>query len=255
MRRSQQMTTQNLPALPNLPRGAAELATGRALCVEVTSQGGVVYEPAIIQAEGHARLKTQIEQVDDPALDKWVTQVRNATMKIVRQHAVNTGTGAWFVTERAYAHIEAELEVCRKEARAINARARQIRSNRRTRCDVWAFGWDTTDVRLSLRIGQLLFERLSSMRDTYGDKNPARYRTEKDRCANLETIVVGEQSRLVQAALHSAEEQRPIMIAHYGGTNIPREWGDKIPPFDYRPIDAAIKLFAPTEDLFLFSQV
>jgi hypothetical protein len=235
--------------------GAAYLNSGRALLLEATSRGGIEYEPAEVELKGTIKLKTQVQEVDDLKLDKWVTKVRNAALSIVRRHAVHIDIGLWFTTEAAYGKINKELEACIDEVISINARSRMIQSVRETRCEIWPFAWDPHDRRLSLRMGQLIYYRLSSLRDSYTDKRKERYRVEKDRCRNLEQLVVGEQSRLVQAALHSAEEQRPIMVANYGGVNYPIEWGDKVPAFDYRPIDAAISIFAPTKDLFLLQKV
>ena len=243
--------TQNLPNIPDLPSGAAELNTGHAVLLEVTSRGGIQYEPAEVELKGTIKMKTQVQTVDDLELDRWVTQTRNAALNLVRKYAVHIEIGLWFATETAYEKIDHDLEVYRNEAMAINARARHIGSDRETRCEIWSFGWDPNDTKLALRMGQLIHSRMTSLKEAYTDKRKERYRVEKDRCRNLETLVLGEQSRLIRDAIHSADSQREIMIAHYGGVNFPTEWGSKIPPFDYHPIDTVIRYFAPLADLFL----
>ena len=203
--------------------GSAELNTGRAVLLEVTSRGGIIYEPAAVELKGTIRMKTQVQTVDNLELDRWVTQTRNAALNLVRKHAVHIEIGLWFATETAYEKIDHELEICRNEAMAINARARHIGSDRETRCEIWSFGWDPSDTKLALRMGQLIHSRMTSLKESYTDKRKERYRVEKDRCKNLETLVIGEQSRLIHDALRSADSQREIMVMNYGGVNFPAE--------------------------------
>ena len=40
--------------------GSAELNTGRAVLLEVTSRGGIIYEPAAVELKGTIRMKTQV---------------------------------------------------------------------------------------------------------------------------------------------------------------------------------------------------
>jgi hypothetical protein len=235
-------------------QGAARLRPGKALVIEVTSRGGIEYEPAEMVEDGDADIKSSRQVIDDRDLNKWVIQTRNYVLNMVRKHAVNTDIGVWFSDTKMLADIEEEIDPYRKIILKINRQARAIKSKRETRCEYWTFPWVHDDIKLRLRMGQLIHSRLHGLREAYTDKRKDRYRVEMDKCRNLHLLVSEPQSSLIRNAVNATANQRPLIIRNYGGTNIPLELL-KTPlkklEFDYSPIDLAMTEFAPASDLFV----
>lgn len=249
-------TATKKPAHPDLPQGLAPgsalLRPGKMIILETASVGGVRYEGQNRETLGSTQVISMAKRMDDPKLEKMVSKIKNTAYAIVRKHAVHLDLGCWFADTQALSTIDEELNAeCRPSAHIANEIARSIASPRQTRCEIWPLNFDHKDPKLSLRLGQMIHARLLAVRDSYLSKEPDTYRVAKDRCKNLDQLVQGYQSDAIRLALLSAEEQRPIMIANYGGVQYPAEWQGAIPDFDFGPIDKALGLFEEAAFAFL----
>jgi hypothetical protein len=223
--------------------------------LEMTSRGGKEYgESAVDDFEGNSKLVSRVEKVDDKELDRWVTSVRNAVLKLFRTTTVHTDFGIWFADTHMLAQVEDKMTEFRDVMLSINQRSRALGSKRETRGEYFSVPWPHRDLKLRLRLGQMIYDRLKRLRDAYTLKHIDAYRTAMDRCLLLDRLVEEPQASLIRDAVNATKQQRPLMIRYSGGSNVPVELlalSSKEIKFDYRPIDKALKEFEPVANLFV----
>lgn len=220
----------------------------------MTSRGGKEYGDSAAEEVDGAKVISRVEKVDDAELDRWVTSVRNAVLKLFRTKTVHTDMGIWYADHQMLQHVEEKMTEFRDVILSINQRSRALGSKRETRGEFYATPWQHHDLKLRLRCGNMIYDRLLKLKEAYTKKHVDAYRTAMQRCDLLDKLVEEPQASLIRNAVNATEQQRPLIIRHNGGTNVPIELlskpANKI-KFDYVPIDTALAEFEPVANLFL----
>lgn len=236
--------------------GAANLAPGWFLTPEFGSHDGSSTETKV---EVHKNEVLQVKKLkyDSIELQKMVVRAINAAHYTMRRYAAPLFAGLHFVPLADFAALDAELQTARDLAHTANQIAKQIRSRRKTRIEIFPFFADASSPRHAMRAGQAIRQRLIDLRETFVADGRNDFLMEWRSAQNLAKVLVGHQHEVVENALKSAQDQRPAMIAQWsekggrGDAKARKENKGKVPDLDYREIDAAIALFAPSENAFL----
>lgn len=234
----------------SMRNGAAFLAPGYVLLPELSSQGGSSADDYTeSRSKSGARHVSFTKTVDHPELAEAAQKAITAARYVLYTHAARFVAGSYFVSDAEFEKLDEQLDEARRAAVLCNRTARQLKSERVTVIEIYRLKLDVQDQRLALRLGASIHERLSMLRASYTGETRRTYQTATVACTNLDRLVTGAQREIVRLALASADSQRPLMIAHYGGKKgvgeVLREFKGKLPGFDYGPIDAALKVFAP----------
>ncbi len=230
---------------------AAFLAPGYVLLPELSSQGGTKSEDYVTEVDKKSKKQrvSYLKTVDHPTLDQSALQTIASARYILDTHTARFVSGTYFVQTDAFEKIDHELDQARKDAEVCNKVARELGSARQTVIEVYKFELDVNDRRIAVRLGATICKRLQILRDSFTSKARRGFQTAWTACTNMDQLVGGTQREILRLALQSAQSQRPLMIAHYGGRKgvgeVRREFGGRIPDFDFGPIDTALQLFTP----------
>lgn len=232
--------------------GAADLAKGYLIVTEFSITGGSETQTTAAEPSATGRKVIKHVRYDHPQLQKASQSLINKAYLIVRRHCSPTFSGMYFVTEKDFAKLDEELQELRDASKVINEVAKTRGSDRRVVIEVFPMPADKNNPRIALRMGRALFDMLTRLRNTYDTDTMTAYTSEMRTLKNLDRIVMGRQNALVRDALRSAEAQRPLMIAAYGGRRGVNDAlvNGRIPSFDYGPVDRAIAEFAPACEVF-----
>lgn len=229
--------------------GVADLAPGYMLSTEFSSTGGSTSETST-EYRGGEQIMTKRVRVDHDEIQKGAQNILNRAYLLMRTHCAPAFGAMYFVSEEAFPALDKELDELRDAASVLNLDCLARGSARETRVEVFPFDVDPRNTRVALRIGRTLFEYLTRLRNSYTGTEKNAFTMEWRLSKNLADMVVGHQHDVVRAALLASESQRPIMIGNYGGRRgVAREVGKTV-MLDYKPIDAAIALFAPAAKAF-----
>lgn len=227
---------------------AANLRPGMLLLHEFSRPGGIKYES---DGTGNNKRSRRIV-TDSPVLEKLSTKIVNAAYAKFVARFAHTPWG-FFCTPDEVEEAHALLDECRMASFFANQYAEEQGSDRRLRVDVFPMPWDHNSPRFQVRIGELIATKLMELREVYSKNDMKTYRVRMDKCRNMDRLVIGEQSKLVRAALLATEQQRKVMVAIYGDRRPPVDWVDprtgKIKAeiqLDFKPIDSAIQHFCPS---------
>ncbi len=231
--------------------GAAFMAPGYLLLAEMSSQGGSTTENyKESEKEDEGRRISYTMKVDHPELEDMATKALSSARYTLYKHTARFFSGSFFVGEAEFEKVDRALDEPRKNAALCNRMAQQLKSKRVTIVNVHKFKVDVDDKRTALRLGVSIYDRLKMLRDSYTADSRRGYQAACVTCANMEGLVLGTQRELIRLALASADSQRAIMIAHYGGkkgvAEVLREYKGRLPDLDYGPIDAALEVFEPS---------
>jgi hypothetical protein len=221
--------------------GAADLAPGWIITPEFGSRGGEETETAS-EISDFGKSVRRVVKYDDPELRKTAATLMNVARRILWNWCAPIYTGLFFCPANDFAAFDDELNGIRMESYALNALAKTMGSNRKTMIEIFPSPHDTNGLRVAIRVGQTLYQRLVRMKESIASaETSAANRSEWRLSKNIHKLVVGEQHAIVKEALRSIEDQR----AEYGfeRTNL-NDW-------NFAPIDRAIKLFEPAKDAFL----
>ncbi len=228
--------------------GAADLAPGFMVTTEFSSVGGVDIETASENAPHGESLVRKRVRYDHPALHKAAQSICQEAYKIVRQHGTPMFSGMYFVAEREFDALDAALQELRDGADVLNEEARERRSDRQTKIEIYPFQADANNPRLALRVGRSLHDLLVRLKESFDSDTRQDFVGEWRMTRNLDKVVTGMQGQIMREALRSAEDQRPVMIARAGGrrgvAQVVKDHGGRLPDLDYHAIDKAIALFA-----------
>lgn len=232
--------------------GAADLAPGYMVTTEFSSIGGVDIETASENTPHGESLVRKRVRYDHPALHKAAQSICQEAYKIVRHHGPMF-SGMYFVAEREFDALDTALQELRDGADVLNDEARERRSDRQTKIEIYPFQADANNPRLALRVGRVLHELLVRLKESFDSDTRQDFVGEWRMTKNMDKVVTGMQSQVMREALRSAEDQRPVMIAQAGGrrgvAQVVKDHGGHLPELDYRAIDKAIALFAPAVDI------
>lgn len=238
--------------------GAADLAPGFMITTEFSSVGGVDIETSSENAPGgpDGRSGTLVRKhvrYDHPQLHKASQSVIQEAYKTVRHYGTPMFSGMYFVAESEFDVLDAALQELRDAADVLNDEARERRSDRHTKIEIYPFEADAGNPRLALRVGRCLYELLVRLKESFDSDNRQDFVGEWRMAHNVGKVVTGMQGQVVREALRSAEDQRPIMIARAGGrrgvAQVVKDHGGRLPDLDYRAMDRAIALFAPAVEI------
>src|SRR6185369_4730017 len=114
--------------------------------------------------------------------------------------------------------------------------------------EIYRYEVDPSDRRAAERLGRDIRERLIALRESFSAGEPKPYQLAMAACRDVDKLVSGTQRESLRLALRSADSQRTLMIAHYGGrrgaSELRREFKDRLPDLDYSAVDAAIAMFS-----------
>jgi hypothetical protein len=243
--------------IAGLKDGAAAAAPGYVLSIEYSIKGAIKYvtfgrERTSVKVgkknvPGEVLNSSRIIE-DQDAYDEAQKIVSEAII-LTEKHTAPYINGLKFSDQEGFSIIDRELTPLRAKAQDINDAMIHKKSQMRIKIEIYKFLIDTSDRRNSIRLAQLIHERLSQLRAMYTDTRRNAFRIAMDNVTNLPNVVVGKQRELVELAIASTVAQRPIMIANYGGKKgtlaLRSENGGEVPPFDFEPIDTALAVFAP----------
>lgn len=227
---------------------AAQLRPGMLLLHEFSRPGGIKYE-----SDGTGVNKRSRRIVTDSAtLEKLATKIVNAAYAKYVARFAHTPWG-FFCTQDEVEEAQELLAECRLASFFANQYAKEQGSDRRLRVDVFPMAWDHNSRRFQVRIGELIASKLLELREVYSQNDMKTYRVRMDKCRNMDRLVIGDQSKLVRAALLATEQQRKVMVAIYGDKRPPLDWIDPRTgrlkeeiQLDFKPIDTAIRHFYPS---------
>lgn len=239
----------NIKHSTDLFPGSAHIANGYMVATEFGSTGGSESQTNVVRGPAGTSRMTKDIKHDHPELQKEASILVNQAYVQMWTHSVRTFAAMYFVPERDFATLDNALEDIRAAAEALNEKARVLRSHRETRIEIYRMSVDPGNLRLALRLGQVMHKLLVRLRETYDEVEVRQaFGSEWRMCQNLYKMVTGEQAELVRAALNSAKAQHDSRDARTErGQRLRTDRGT----LDYGPIDRAIALFAPAADAFL----
>lgn len=230
--------------------GAAALAPGWVIMTEFRTEGGVKYsrQDAGSIAKGLEGMILSGQKPDDARLAAFATSTINRASYLMETMTAPLFAGLYYCAPDVLPKLRKEMIECQIAAEDCNKASAEMGSKRETRIRIYSNFLNVSDVDTSFRFAEITRKRLMILRDNYKD-TPSNYRNALAPVKNAWQAVVGKQREVLQIAINSGEEQRAngIMIYHAGGRRnteeLIRTTGGKVPPIDYKPIDAAIEMF------------
>lgn len=233
--------------------GSADLAEGYAISAELSTIGGARYTNRTeVRKDGSKKLVKEIDY-DDPELQQLSQNAINTAYYALHKWCVPLFNSLYFCPIDDFATFDEAISESRKVAAAANQAAKELKSQRKTRVEIFPFAIARSNARFALRTGQAIHEYLTRLRETYTADKAGAFNAEMRNVWNLHKLVTGHQRSAIETAIDSARAERPKMILALGGRRGTKELkrGKESTTLDYVPIDRAIALFAPAADAFL----
>lgn len=175
-----------------------------------------------------------VKRVDHKQLVRDSDALVQAARYVLRCYAANTSLG-WFAHADHLPTIEAEFEALEREARALNHRAAQEKSDRRVKIGYAALPADPTNPRVAYELERTVAELFAEIRHTLRSGDITGLNKLFLRAKNIEYLTRGDQDAILFAIAEAKEARRTLRRADHVK--------HAAQLLDLRHIDACLSLF------------